>query len=1165
VGHVTEITSHTGGGLPETIVDANGVTTTLTYTPRQWPLISVVSGPTGGYTTTWSYDEAGNLLQTTYPDGSFIRNTFDSAHRLIQVTDPLGSTMGYTLDALGDRTLTVITPKSATNSVWHDVRSFDALGRLLVDTQGAGQSTTKTYDPNGNVLSLTDGLTHTTTNAFDALDRLTSSTDPNGGTTATAYDAHDRIVSITDANGNQTSYLRNGFGDVIQLTSPDSGVSVMHYDGDSNLSQKIDALGTVTNQTFDPLDRVLTTTYPADSAENVTYTYDQTGTGFSFGVGRLTSVVDAAGSLTKAYEERGNLEAETRVSGKTTLTTGYTYDRANRMSSITYPDGTVIGYQYDAGGYATTVTAQLPGASSATTIATMQHLPFGPLSSMNFGNGTIESWSFDTSYRPTSIMDALSGTNLQKLTYAYDAANNVTAISDGVNAANSQTLSYDADNRLTGAASGTGGYGSYAWTYDKVGNRLTQVQPAATITYSYSSGSNRLATITTVQASALMRPARKLRLDRGQGDTLWAHGAPGARIPNASTQPLTVNSNAHGGVAILAGLPMVLIGLAGIIHFRRRLHSHKFFTLVFLSAIAGGAGLILNGCGGGGGSGGGGSGQTTQTATPTYSPASGTYSAIQSVTISDSIGGATIYYTTDGTTPTTNSTKYSGPIGVSSSETIDAVATATGYSTSAVGTATYTINLPAAATPTFSPAAGTYTSVQTVTISDSTSGATIYYTTNGTTPTTSSTKYSSAIAVSSSETIEAIATASGYSSSAVGSATYTLSLPAVVTVTTNANGNITSIPPADGGANATFTYNNANRVASVTGSPLAATFIYDWAGHRFSKTNPGAAASILYTYGPGGTLLSENDNGILTDYVYVDGRPIAVLHPGAVPSANQVSYIVADRLGVPQLASNNNGSTVWSTSYQPFGTTGNVNAAITQNLRLPGQYADAETGFSYNEYRDYMPGAGRYLETDPLGLVRRSSTYSYAEQSPDGNVDPEGLFSLSSGLNEIWNLSGAADEAMAGAVVLSAIEIVQGPIELGGTVATALDKVVPGPSLNQASVSATANSFLQSLKQGSATMLVTATGTLEGVSMSPDQIAMTAGQVVSTTDFASTILNLLDEPEDLDELHAAYLKNGTALIPIAAAIEGLGENAQSVWDELQLFMKRGQQLPGTCK
>ena len=77
-------------------------------------------------------------------------------------------------------------------------------------------------------------------------------------------------------------------------------------------------------------------------------------------------------------------------------------------------------------------------------------------------------------------------------------------------------------------------------------------------------------------------------------------------------------------------------------------------------------------------------------------------------------------------------------------------------------------------TPTFSPGAGTYTSAQPVSISDATSDATIYYTTNGTTPTTSSNEYTGPITVSSTETLQAIAEAPGDSNSAVGSAAYTM-------------------------------------------------------------------------------------------------------------------------------------------------------------------------------------------------------------------------------------------------------------------------------------------------------------------------------------------------------------------------------------------------------
>ncbi len=81
-------------------------------------------------------------------------------------------------------------------------------------------------------------------------------------------------------------------------------------------------------------------------------------------------------------------------------------------------------------------------------------------------------------------------------------------------------------------------------------------------------------------------------------------------------------------------------------------------------------------------------------ATPLFGPGGGTYSSVQSVALTDSTPGATIYYTTDGSTPPTNSTVYSGPITVSSTETLKAVAIAIGYSLSAVATAAYTINLP---------------------------------------------------------------------------------------------------------------------------------------------------------------------------------------------------------------------------------------------------------------------------------------------------------------------------------------------------------------------------------------------------------------------------------------------------------------------------------------
>jgi sugar lactone lactonase YvrE len=206
-------------------------------------------------------------------------------------------------------------------------------------------------------------------------------------------------------------------------------------------------------------------------------------------------------------------------------------------------------------------------------------------------------------------------------------------------------------------------------------------------------------------------------------------------------------------------------------------------------------------------------------ATPTFSVAAGTYTAAQSVTLADATTGAAIYYTTNGTAPTTASTKYTGAIAVSATEKIEAIAVATGYSASAVASATYTIALPAA-TPTFSVAAGTYTSAQSVTIADATAGAVIYYTTNGTTPSTASTKYAGAIAVSASETIEAIAVATGYTTSAIASAAYTIVPPAATPTFSVASGTYPtaqSVTIADATAGATIYY-TTNGTAPTTAS-----------------------------------------------------------------------------------------------------------------------------------------------------------------------------------------------------------------------------------------------------------------------------------------------------------------------------------------------------------
>jgi trimeric autotransporter adhesin len=173
-------------------------------------------------------------------------------------------------------------------------------------------------------------------------------------------------------------------------------------------------------------------------------------------------------------------------------------------------------------------------------------------------------------------------------------------------------------------------------------------------------------------------------------------------------------------------------------------------------------------------------------ATPAFSPGTGTYATTQTVTISDATPGAVLYYTIDGTTPTVSSAIYIAPIEVKTTETVKAMAMAKAYALSGVASVTYTITssgntyMPPAATPIFSPAAGAYSVEQIVTIRDATTGGAIYYTTDGSAPTTSSTRYTGAIRVRASETLKAVAIAAGDAMSLVASARYTIQLTSIL-------------------------------------------------------------------------------------------------------------------------------------------------------------------------------------------------------------------------------------------------------------------------------------------------------------------------------------------------------------------------------------------------
>jgi RHS repeat-associated protein len=190
----------------------------------------------------------------------------------------------------------------------------------------------------------------------------------------------------------------------------------------------------------------------------------------------------------------------------------------------------------------------------------------------------------------------------------------------------------------------------------------------------------------------------------------------------------------------------------------------------------------------------------------------------------------------------------------------------------------------------------------------------------------------------------------------------------------DALGNTTTVNGAT-----TYQYDAFNRMSAAAGM----AYYVNPEGQRLRKT--GAAGTTYFAPDQSGTLLAENDGGAWIDYVWLNGRLIGRM-------ANQQAYAIHDdQVGRPQVMTDASQNIVWRAQNLAF--TRNVTiASVTLNLGFPGQYYDAETGLWHNGFRDYDSLHGRYVESDPIGLVGGVNTYVYVGNNPLNHYDLYGLW-----------------------------------------------------------------------------------------------------------------------------------------------------------------------------
>ena len=363
------------------------------------------------------------------------------------------------------------------------------------------------------------GLILATQAAYDLLNRLKSTTDAKAGVTQFGYDGLDRTVQVIDPRSLVTQYPRNGLGDATGLLSPDTGSASQTFDAAGNLKTRTDSRGALASYSYDPLNRPTSVVYSQAGQNSSTYTwaYDQTGAGFSNGIGRLTSTSFPLGNTTLAYDPQGRLSRSVQTLSGPSLATAYQYDAGGRLVNLVYPSGYVLALGYAANGLPNSLgLASNLGASVFPMLTQIQYQPFGRASGWqwNTGSGLVaNNRIFDSSGR---LVRYRFGPILRDL--AYDSADRITtythrdASTFAALPALDQGFTYDALGRLTGLATRSA---SYAIEYDANGNRISQTVNGSVSGYTTANNSNRLAATTT--------PARSFGYDNA-GNTVTDSG-----------------------------------------------------------------------------------------------------------------------------------------------------------------------------------------------------------------------------------------------------------------------------------------------------------------------------------------------------------------------------------------------------------------------------------------------------------------------------------------------------------------------------------------------------------------------------------------------------------------------------------------------------------------
>jgi RHS repeat-associated protein len=508
-----------------TAVDRTGATTHTSFdASARFP--TSVSNPLGQVTTTAWDPVCGEAIGAVDPNGSDWHYQYDALCRLVQTTMPLG---GYELRSFigsgnpAAQYVEVQTPSAdGAGNQW--ARSYyDGLGRIYqTRAKGPGSDivSEQSFDPRGLVATrvatrYAGEPAQTTRYSYDALERLTALTLPDQASrttsygawtrsdrdpmshevsrrfdaygrvieehdgdamTALAYNARDQLTSVTDSVGNRWTWSFDSLGRADSTRDPDSGARSFGFDAEGRVLAMVDAKQQRTELSWDALGRARSQTSLAgtSNAATVSWIYDEVRAGFA-NIGRQTTLVDAFGTSHTDFDGAGRPAVQVRTIDGAAYPFAYSYDTGNRLRTVSYPDGDMLGTKdaplgYDAAGRL----SRIPGVVDSATYDAA-----GRVTVQSNANATNTTYSYNPQrrwidrIRTVAVVTGIKQQPpaIQNLSYARDADGNVTRVTSPL-PHESWSYTYDRRHQLLASASQSDPADNQTFSYDLLG-RMT--------------------------------------------------------------------------------------------------------------------------------------------------------------------------------------------------------------------------------------------------------------------------------------------------------------------------------------------------------------------------------------------------------------------------------------------------------------------------------------------------------------------------------------------------------------------------------------------------------------------------------------------------------------------------------------------------------------------